>query len=705
MEAETINFQSHSQDKVIRGNSRKKTRRGKKKSAVRERSLSRQTTRTPFAEIKFSHILHSSVKRTPFPPSHPLYVGLAADAQTKRIKEFISQILEVRLCDTRQAPSLTPCSVGCRRRLEALLAEVLARRRRCRPSALLARRCGRGRVPPGALASALGRLLRRLLPADLLGPRRLDAAIRHLLSLGRYDLLSVGDITRGLRLQGRAWLAGERADAAVPILNQVAVWAFRCFVLDVLGAYFYVTELLQPRLQLGFFLLRHWQRLTDGEVARLTAGGALQPLPPVGPGAARRAAARLRFLPKSSGALRPVCSLQRSVAVKDRWAQLRTVLRLPQMGRDITASDRRQLHLRWMRFVTARRRLPSPLWYVRADVRDAYGSVSHELLLRVLHERLAAMPAQVYLARRSRGTGYMAWDGGSALKISVSTAAVLEEVTTLVNTQEVRYGRRRFRLARGLLQGGPLSADLCDLYYDSVLRRAVPWCFPERSQEALLMFRCVDDLLLISERRSDALRFLERLQAGLDGRHARLNGAKTRTNLHGEHGPEVTFFGTVFSVDKLEVSPDFSAYRGVDMRFTFRTRQLRSPGRYLMARLPYLATVRLSPIHWDPRINSAGRLRRSLDAHLALTGRRYVALLSRLGLDRDQRNAAFLARAAALCWRRVTAALRQFARRGGYRPWAQRWLVRRAGATMFLRVLPPHLEQLRAVIGTQAIFF
>ena len=146
---------------------------------------------------------------------------------------------------------------------------------------------------------------------------------------------------------------------------------------------------------------------------------------------------------------------------------------------------------------------------------------------------------------------------------------------------------------------------------------------------------------------------------------------------------------------------DCSSYRDVDMRFTFRTRQLRSPGRYLVTRLQYLAAVRLSPIHWDPRVNSAGRLRRSLAAHLALTARRYVALLSRLRLDRDERNAPFLARAAALCWRRVAAVLSRFARQGGYQPWARQWAVRRAGADVFLRLLPPHLERLKAAVSAE----
>ena len=530
-------------------------RRGKKQRSAREPSFSRTTTTTPFTEIKFSHILYSRPKRSPFPPSHPLHAASTSDSKPKRIKELITQILETRLHAPRQGAAAAPCSNWCRRRLADLLAELLARRRRCRPSALLARRCGDGRVPPGVLASALRSLLRRLLPADLLGPQRLDAPVRHLLALGRHDVLCVGDVTRGLRLRGRAWLAGESADAAVSLLGRVAVWTFKCLVLDVLRAYFYVTELLQPRLQLGFFLLRHWQRLADKEVTRLTTGGALQPLPPAGDGAARGLVARLRFIPKPSGALRPVCGLRAAPAVRDRWAQLRAVLRLPQLGRDATASDRRQLHERWLRFVTARRRLPSPLWYVRADVRDAYGSVCHELLLRLLREKLAALPAQVALRRRPRGAGYTAWDGASGgQRVVVHTAAVVAEVTALVTDQEVRCGRRRFRLARGLLQGGPLSADLCDLYYDTVLRRAVPWCFPERRQEAVLLLRCVDDLLLLSERRPDTLRFLETLSQGLDQRHAHLNDHKTSTNAHGEHGPEVAFFGNVFNVETLEVS-------------------------------------------------------------------------------------------------------------------------------------------------------
>ncbi|XP_037079269.1 telomerase reverse transcriptase-like [Pollicipes pollicipes] len=313
---------------------------------------------------------------------------------------------------------------------------------------------------------------------------------------------------------------------------------------------------------------------------------------------------------------------------------------------------------RWSAFAASRRRMPSPLWFVRVDVRDAYGSVQHQLLLRVVRERLAELPATVVLCRRPRG-GYALWGASAAgPRTPVRTADVAAALDRLVTGQVVLYGRRAFLFTCGIPQGGPLSSALCDLYYGAMLRRAANWCFPPEPQAALLLLRSVDDILLLTERRRAALCFHQMAQAGVEQFSCRMNPDKMRTNLFTDPGPEVAFVGSVFHTGTLEVSPDTAAYDGVDMRFTFRTVRLRRPGEYLRARLIYLATVRMTPLHWDPRVNSSERLWRSLRAHFVVTARRY----------------------------------------GGYAAWAGAPAVRRAAVAAFLRVLPPELEVLRAAL-------
>ncbi|NP_001269394.1 telomerase reverse transcriptase [Ornithorhynchus anatinus] len=446
--------------------------------------------------------------------------------------------------------------------------------------------------------------LLRVVPAELWGSShnkcRFLRNVKAFLALGKFDKFSLRELRWKMRVSDCAWLRSGRGDHSVPasehrfreeILAKFLHWLMRAYVVELLRAFFYVTETMFQKNLLFFYRKCVWNRLQAIGIRNHLAKVQLQAISEkeIKENLSKKyvpVVSKLRFIPKSNG-LRPIVNADTIAGAKlfpkesrDKKVQyfntqlknLFSVLNYERtlhphlLGASMFGID--DIYKAWRQFVL--RVLTSKdkerrFYFVKADVTGAYDTIPHDKLVEVISRILKPEDETVYCIQRyaviqktAKGSVRKTFrrhvstlkDFPPSMKqfvshlqetTSLQNAVVVQQSSSLNETSTslfaffrhmiqhniLKIRNRYYVQRRGIPQGSILSTLLCSLCYGDMENRL----FPGIQQDGVLL-RLIDDFLLVTPHLAQAKLFLRTLAKGIPEYGCFINPRKTVVNFH-----------------------------------------------------------------------------------------------------------------------------------------------------------------------------
>ncbi|XP_057397207.1 telomerase reverse transcriptase isoform X1 [Balaenoptera acutorostrata] len=456
---------------------------------------------------------------------------------------------------------------------------------------------------PWQVYGLLRACLRRLVPAGLWGSRhnerRFLRNVKKLVSLGKHGKLSPQELTWKMKVQDCAWLRGSPGARCIPaaehrlreaVLARFLCWLMGAYVVELLRAFFYVTETTFQKNRLFFFRKRVWSQLQSIGIRQHLERVQLRELSEADVRRHQEArpalpTSKLRFVPKPSG-LRPIVNMgdvvgagksHRDRKVQHLTSQVKTLfavlnyerLRRPGLlGASVLGMD--DIYRAWQAFVLPLRAqgpVP-PLYFVKVDVAGAYDALPQDRLAKVIanvirpHENSYCVRQYAVVQRTARGhvrksfkrhvstftdlqpymrqfvehlqaTGLLrdAVVIEQSCSLNEAGGSLFELFLRLVHNHVVRIGGRSYIQCQGVPQGSILSTLLCSFCYGDMENEL----FPGVQRDGVLL-RLVDDFLLVTPHLTRARAFLRTLVRGVPEYGCLANLQKTVVNFPVEDG-------------------------------------------------------------------------------------------------------------------------------------------------------------------------
>ncbi|KAJ9299612.1 hypothetical protein DTO271G3_2496 [Paecilomyces variotii] len=406
------------------------------------------------------------------------------------------------------------------------------------------------------------------------------------------------------------------------LLHELVYYIFDSLLVPIIRSHFYVTESQMHRNRLFYFRHDIWRTLSADPLAHLKSSM----LEEIKRDKAERILARrslgygtLRLLPKSSGA-RPIVNLRRRT-VKERTgrkallapsinsvlAPLSSVLNYEKAAHPgifgagmNSVSD---LLPRLQAFKDNFHRDSSgegsisrdkPLYFVKLDVQSCFDTIPQNRLIALMEELVAnegyCLTKQVQIKPAidlERGKPVKKF-GARAAPVNDPTGAPQTRAirsrsnTVLVDTGRlwehskedlldlleehirrniIKIGKRYFRQKNGIPQGSVLSSILCNFFYGRLEQEVLGFL---SCREAVL-FRLIDDFLLITWDSKLAMRFLEIMVRGQPDYGVTVNPEKSVVNFEASVdgvliprlvGSQLAYCGMLIDTHTLEIQRD-----------------------------------------------------------------------------------------------------------------------------------------------------
>ncbi|XP_021089916.1 telomerase reverse transcriptase isoform X1 [Mesocricetus auratus] len=266
----------------------------------------------------------------------------------------------------------------------------------------------------GFLQACVGKLVPPGLWGSRHNQRRFFKNVKRFISLGKYDKLSLQELTWKMKVQDCRWLRSSPGNNCVPaaehrtrerILAVFLFWLMDAYVVELLRSFFYVTETTFQKNRLFFYRKSMWRRLQSIGVRHHLERVRLQELSQEEVRQRQEAwpampICRLRFIPKPSG-LRPIVNMSymgTRAFDKGKQAQhftqcLKTLFSVLNyeltkhtnlLGASVLGLN--DIYRTWRTFVLRVRTLdPAPrMYFVKADVTGAYDAIPQDKLVEVI---------------------------------------------------------------------------------------------------------------------------------------------------------------------------------------------------------------------------------------------------------------------------------------------------------------------------------
>ncbi|KAJ2810204.1 Telomerase reverse transcriptase, partial [Coemansia furcata] len=168
--------------------------------------------------------------------------------------------------------------------------------------------------------------VRSVIPHDLIGGkhnhRLLYKLLRKLTNIGRFGHIDIGEAMQKAKMdEASAWLGRRRGSVAVDIYAGVLCWILSDYTIQLVRAFFYVTESSSDRSRLFFFRGDVWTKITRQSLRSLESDiytkRTLADASASGSGRSSFGYSRLRLLPKEHG-FRAISNLKHSYMVKQK---------------------------------------------------------------------------------------------------------------------------------------------------------------------------------------------------------------------------------------------------------------------------------------------------------------------------------------------------------------------------------------------------
>lgn len=252
-------------------------------------------------------------------------------------------------------------------------------------------------------------------------------------------------------------------------------------------------------------------------------------------------------------------------------------------------------------------------YFVKVDVKDAYGSIHHATLLQILdtvYQKTRPMNGDLEMrnVKLGRKTCVMFESPslvmppnvikGSKIK-DAKIEPVLRHIRDYIAFLGTSISGQVYRIRHGIPQGMHLSSALCELYYSSLDSKHLKE-FQETEKDEVFIRYC-DDYLFLTPHKERAEKFLTKTHVYFSCEHVRFNAAKTLTNLY---SPVLTvaFCGYSVDINMFNLQSNFLSYKNTNIVHSFDLSKTKNPGRIILQRMKIV--LKLHPALLDKRINS-----------------------------------------------------------------------------------------------------
>jgi telomerase reverse transcriptase len=373
------------------------------------------------------------------------------------------------------------------------------------------------------------------------------------------------------------------------VMAELVYYIFDSFLIPLIRAHFYVTESGAFRNQLFYFRHDVWQQMSKPALNMLKATMLEECSPSEMKQTFQKRAlgvSHVRLLPKESG-MRPIINLRRRVqmtkhgpvvlgrSINNILTPAFSVLNYEKacgqkrLGSALFSVDDMLPRLQsFRRTLTANGLTGRPLYFAKVDVQACFDSIPQKRLMELVHTIVTADRYNIAKYSRAKllgsdrqgkagfGTipswkflttaidGEASWnlaeetmqdvksgrrrsifvDGGIQGKIH--RRAVLALLTEHVEQNLIKVGARVYRQKQGIPQGSIVSSLLCSYFYAELERHVLSFVTANNS----ILFRLIDDFLVISADKAVAEKFMQVMHAGVPEFGVKVKAEKSRAN-------------------------------------------------------------------------------------------------------------------------------------------------------------------------------
>ncbi|XP_015121559.1 telomerase reverse transcriptase [Diachasma alloeum] len=434
-------------------------------------------------------------------------------------------------------------------------------------------------MPENALRKFFSMIIGVVAPRDLFGSLGNVKAIQkgtlnYIFSIRR-EFFQIGSITENLDLNAIGWLEIiDDMKTKARVMKTFVSWFLSNYIKIIVNNYFYQVSMKHDRERI-LIPVKTWIKYRDDFIHELIDGTVLEESSYLSSDGIPLAF--VKFHVKSDG-LRPIYE---PIPTNDQKNESLTLNQLLKQAWALKSEDfhESKLYSFWEPIVKAGKKNGKPMYFVTADVSDAYGSIIQDKVLEMVRGITEKLPETLtlttfdvlvpkygfqYLKLEKQfydkslpllfSSGKVAACHGHSPSSKHVTSKMMERITCYVMNQTVVIGNTGYRLNRGVGQGLSLSSILANIYYGTMEMEE----FQEFRQDGWLV-RYVDDFLYVTDNKESAERFLARIRAGIPKYNCYFKPSKTHTNLSPFSETNFTFLGFKFNIATFEVQPDYSS--------------------------------------------------------------------------------------------------------------------------------------------------
>lgn len=174
---------------------------------------------------------------------------------------------------------------------------------------------------------------------------------------------------------------------------------------------------------------------------------------------------------------------------------------------------------------------------------------------------------------------------------------ILQLLTQHIQANVIRIGKKYYRQKRGIAQGSVVASLLCNLFFAEMEEQHLSFLDPNSS----LLIRLIDDFLLVTRDRQQAIDFLNVMHAGIPSYGISVEPEKSLTNfeahvngIHIARRPKGALFpycGLMIDTQTLDIRKDKLGLRGVMPGDTLTIEYCKVPGANFRSKM--LASLKL----------------------------------------------------------------------------------------------------------------
>ncbi|KAF2363862.1 Telomerase ribonucleoprotein complex - RNA-binding domain [Trinorchestia longiramus] len=523
--------------------------------------------------------------------------------------------------------------------------------------------------------------IHNFVPLPVLGSKYnqkcLHKAVKNLLSCGYRDEFHLGTLMVKMKINDFKWTNSMRTmQDKQYVVAKLLVWIVQRMILVVIRTFFYVTECAAFGHMILYYPKDVWCHMVDLTMNQLQKHRTLELVPTseesrnLETKQEPEVTPRMRFIPKKSG-MRPIYPLK-----KDVYDKLK-ILKMKLLTSSVTKSFHKSCIIVnnkgstadvWSSYVERLQKLavpPAPFYVVKVDISDAYGSVLHSVLIRLLENFVSRLPTivryKMYSATEDQGSStearhYVMEDTkGNVLEnpglkqrchssksITFNVRRTAAAIKHYIEHQYVSAGRnRKFLVKKGIAQGGSLSSALCEMYYVSMYYTYWQNLIGPKD----VCMHSVDDFLFVSTEKTNAEKFLAVSSEDVLEYNCRINPRKTLQNVSTNASPiRVPFCGVTFCSHSGQFLVSAGSITSVPPRYTLKIAYEDKPLEFVTKRLLQITEARLPAAVLHPTYTTTKGLMANVHRVGMSVGARLEALCGAVLLVNDHRiDAKFIA--------------------------------------------------------------